>query len=558
MTCRHIQLVALVGLAACGGSSISEVRYANRPVAWRVNDRVDTPTQPVRRPFVLKTYNFMALIQEAAERNLSLPTPERAHNINALDEVPDSTWFINRIGHRELSPEQIARGGSDDQGPEAYKPWKVTGTKLGGTAVGLNIEDSRGVVYILKFDEKGIPEVETGAAVVASRLLWAAGYNVPEERIVHFVPEDLYVAKDAIIADIYGKDKPMTRADLDKQLALVNRVGQEPIRALASRFLPGEPLGGHSHTGVRIDDPNDRVPHQHRRDLRGLQPIAAWIGHNDIKEDNSLDVWIQDPDDPKRHYVIHYLLDFGKALGGFAHIGKKDAMGFSHFIDWGMAARSLVTVGLWPRPWDGVRGPDIPGVGLFEADNFEPDTFATNVPYTPFYYLDKFDGFWGAKIVMRFTRAQIRAAVEQGEYSDPRAAPYLVNTLIARQRKIGRYWFGKVNPVSGFELVPRDGASSLCFSDLVTHYQLGGYRQVGFRAHAYDFDGELLDWSAEALSDRRGRACLPAIEPGPSHDGYVIIAVDRTFGPGARGTIYIHLAAHPTSGQLRIIGIRRT
>ena len=65
-----------------------------------------------------------------------------------------------------MRPEQIARGGSDDDGPEAYKPWKVTGTKLGGTAVGLNIEDSRGVVYILKFDDPGVPEVETGAAVV--------------------------------------------------------------------------------------------------------------------------------------------------------------------------------------------------------------------------------------------------------------------------------------------------------------------------------------------------------------------------------------------------------
>ncbi len=34
----------------------------------------------------------------------------RALNVNTVDEVPDSSWFTNRIGRRELSLDEIVRG----------------------------------------------------------------------------------------------------------------------------------------------------------------------------------------------------------------------------------------------------------------------------------------------------------------------------------------------------------------------------------------------------------------------------------------------------------------
>src|SRR5262245_47852313 len=37
-------------------------------------------------------------------------SPIRAVNVNTLDEVPDSSWFTNRIGIRDLSIAEISRG----------------------------------------------------------------------------------------------------------------------------------------------------------------------------------------------------------------------------------------------------------------------------------------------------------------------------------------------------------------------------------------------------------------------------------------------------------------
>jgi hypothetical protein len=37
-------------------------------------------------------------------------TDVRAMNLNTVDEVPDSSWFTNRIGHHALTVDDIAEG----------------------------------------------------------------------------------------------------------------------------------------------------------------------------------------------------------------------------------------------------------------------------------------------------------------------------------------------------------------------------------------------------------------------------------------------------------------
>ena len=54
------------------------------------------------------------------------PAPDvRARNINTIDEVPDSSWFTNRILARPVSLEEAARGPLTGTGPAAGT-WTVT------------------------------------------------------------------------------------------------------------------------------------------------------------------------------------------------------------------------------------------------------------------------------------------------------------------------------------------------------------------------------------------------------------------------------------------------
>src|SRR5262249_30552687 len=53
-----------------------------------------------------------------------LPAGSRAENVNTIDEVPDSSWFTNRILTRSLSAEEVMRGAASSGGP-VPGPWVV-------------------------------------------------------------------------------------------------------------------------------------------------------------------------------------------------------------------------------------------------------------------------------------------------------------------------------------------------------------------------------------------------------------------------------------------------
>src|SRR6187200_1202911 len=46
------------------------------------------------------------------------PSGLRAMNINTIDEVPDSSWFTNRIGTRAMSLEELIVGANVGQPPD--------------------------------------------------------------------------------------------------------------------------------------------------------------------------------------------------------------------------------------------------------------------------------------------------------------------------------------------------------------------------------------------------------------------------------------------------------
>ena len=57
----------------------------------------------------------------------------------------------------------------------------------------------------------------------------------------------------------------ITEEDIDKVLGKAMRLKNGLLRASASRFVPGRPIGPFKYEGTRSDDPNDVIDHQDRR-----------------------------------------------------------------------------------------------------------------------------------------------------------------------------------------------------------------------------------------------------------------------------------------------------
>jgi hypothetical protein len=551
--------IAILAVAGCASSSaLTEVRFHNAPAVQVVDDRHHVAKPPAVDDPLLPVYYYDGYFQRRISRALELRRPERARGVNAFDEVPDSTWFTNRIGVREVSLDEIRSGPVIIGSPEPHRPFTIRSRKSGGRSLGFAITDARGEEFLLKFDRLGAPEMETAAEVIVGRLLWACGYNVPETHVVHLDASDLRLAPDATTKDELGHKQPLTQRDLDALLTKIERTPDGRIRAMASHVIDGKAIGGHPGEGVRRDDPNDLIPHELRRDLRGTYALFAWLDHNDVKQHNSLDLWIKDPTDPTRHYVKHYLLDFGKTLGVTAAVSGDLRQAYEYVVDLRAIVRSLVSGGLRQRLWEERAVPTLRGVGMFDAQAFDPAAWKPLSPaYTPFLLADRFDHFWGAKLAMRFSREQLHAAVETARLSDPRAVEYLTDTLVARQRATARHWFSRVNPLDQFAVSANGAGTTLCFEDLLLVYDLQPVAQVSrYAITTHDRHGRRLAARHEVVAGPGGRACTQPLALATDGDGYTIVRVE-TQRPGFTGATDVHVARDPGTPGFRVVGIWR-
>jgi hypothetical protein len=362
-----------------------------------------------------------------------------AANVGEDDQVRlPSTWWQPRLGFRPVSIGQMLAGPGPATGPAAGK-WRVVKAKSLGVSEGFQIKDATGTRFAIKFDPIAYPELTTSADVIGSHIYWAAGYNVPDNVIVHFRREDLEIAPDANVDDPLKGRIPMTGAFIDTLLSRVHRAADGGYRAVASRFIAGKPLGEFKYSGRRKDDPEDLIPHELRRELRGLWTINSWVHHDDCASRNTLDLWVTDGG---RSFVRHHLIDFNGILGAASIDKHSYRSGFEYLLDYGVAFKNTVTAGLLPGRWESSVDPEMPSVGFYDAKTFDPAGWRPFLPNPAFDERTLRDIRWGAKIVAGFSDELIRAAVEQGELSDRRAEDYLVRTMIERRDIIVRRWLG--------------------------------------------------------------------------------------------------------------------
>jgi hypothetical protein len=380
-------------------------------------------------------------------------TPEvRAQNLNTVDEVPDSSWFTNRLGVTPVSVEDVVKGPGSGVGPTSYG-WTVLSAKSDGVMPGFTIRDAAGAIWFLKFDPPGYPAMATGTEVVVARLFWALGYNVPDTHLATLRPDQLAIDGAARITPPSGRRRAFARADIERLLRRAHRNADGTYRVMASRALPGRLVGPFRFYGVRSDDPNDVVPHEHRRELRGYGTFSAWVNHVDSKSINTMDTFVEHEG---RQTVRHHLLDFGSTLGSAGVYPREPFEGTEYLVEGRKTLAGILSFGFYIKDWRSVPLYRARSVGAFPIDTrtWDPERWKARYPNAAFRAARLDDKFWAARRLQAFDDDLLAAAVRVGAFDDPRSEDRLTAFLIGRRNAIVRRYLAAVNPVVDLRLGP--------------------------------------------------------------------------------------------------------
>jgi len=575
-------VLAAVALSSTLASCATTPRYPLRAPLWRDTDleplnlacHADPKPpkeNPAHRVCAPEMYDS-SFAWDAADNLVFRPISKlfaidpggEAVNVNSVDEVPDSSWFVNRIGARPMSNDEIAVGycGTNVLDPDAADgAWTIDQGKVNGANPGFRVNIKGLGKFLLKSDPPQQPERATGATSIATRFYYAAGWWAPCDSVVYFRPSILSLKSGLTVTDNSGVSRPFDKAALDKLLAGASHRG-DLVRMVASRWLPGRTIGPFKYEGRRKDDPADVINHEDRRDLRGARLIAAWLGHFDSREQNTMSTWMaeneKDPDSSPG-YVRHWIIDIGDVFGSeWDWDGISKRLNYAYYFDFGYVTEDFLTLGIQTRPWDRAeRSPDGKIFGFFRSNDFDPEMWRGGYPNPSFNRMTERDAAWAARIIARFTPENVESVVRVGDYTDPRHTPFLVNHLLARQHRILERYFAKLSPVTDLSV---DG-TMLCGVDLARKtvtYPADQFRYSAAVLSGSDFQDQT---AAAAIPSEAGRICFAlshvAANGGVQDDAASrYIRVDISNGK-ALAPLHVYLYDLGTQRGFRLVGIER-
>ena len=545
---RRLALAAVaLAIGTIGLVSSAEPRFFPDDPLW-VDDDTALDASKVVPIEDLNSYDFTVnTFTEPGEKR-----DVRAMNVNTVDEVPDSSWFTNRIGRRELSIEEIVRG-PDTRPSVSLDNWIISGGKPVGLQPGFRMSDpsDNNHLYQIELDPLSNPEMATGAEIIGTAFYHAMGYNTVDVYVAEFDPAKMVIAPTAKVFDpLIGERRALTRYDIDKLLRESERLPNGRYRVLASRFAAGKPVGNFRYYGLRPDDPNDIVPHEHRRELRGNRVFAAWLNHDDSRGVNSLAMLISESG---RNYVKRYMFDFGSIMGSGTVFAQRHRAGNEYILEWKPGWLTLATLGLYTRPWMHYSYPDVPAsVGRFEGDAFDPLRWKPEYPNQAFENMRADDAFWAARIVSRFSNEAIRAVVGKARYSDQRATDYITETLIKRRDKVVRAWLVGVNPI----VDPAITGGELTFANAAVDAKVapaaGGYRAVWSTFdNATQESKQIAETSASST-----RMALPSGLPA-TPGSFIRVAIEATGGAHPSWSAPVHAYFRRSGEGWSLVGFER-
>ena len=505
---KRVAALPLWALVAAIGLQVTTAQTPESPVRFRAGD-----PKMIDRDDAVDASGFAELeLSEAfdlLENQFASPgdrTPMRAQNVNTIDEVPDSSWFTNRLGFRELPIGEIVRGANTFE-PRDTGEWNtwviVAGKGPGGFQPGFRAEHSGdpGQLYQLEVDPKGHPRLSTGAEFIGTLIYHALGYFVEDFYLIKVHPYNITISEKATIRDASG-ERRFTAHDLHNILRVAATDSEGRVYMSAARF-EGKDAGHFKYYGTRPDDPNDIYPHEHRRELRANRVFAAWLAHDDSRAINTRNIKVEAGG---RAYVRHYMHDFGAILGSSTRFPEPAVSNHEHYIEKRTSLLELFTLGLYTPRYLRVKEPrDVPAsVGRYESASFDPERWKANYPNSAFDNMQADDAFWGARLVSRFSNEAIQAIVERAGYDDPDAVQYLVRTLIHRRDIVARTWLNRVNPIVA-PFLSASGALTFTNAAVAARVATGGAYTIAWSS----FDnatGVSARVAVEKQSDTKGNA----------------------------------------------------
>ena len=542
------------------GCASTAARFPLRAPLTRDDDQTPFAKAPEEyySPFAWDGANYMVF--QPVSRFFAMDPAGPATNVNAFDEVPNSSWFENRLGSRPMTADEMSRGPCSDKtlDPNAADgSWLIDKGKDNGANPGFRVNIAGVGKFMLKTDPETEPDRATGATAIATRIYHAAGYYAPCDSVVYFRPALLKLKPGLTSTDNQGTTKPFDQATLSRILRQASHKNGL-VRMVASAWLPGKPIGPFRYEGIRRDDPNDAVPHEDRRELRGARLLAAWLNHFDSREQNTLDVFLPLDKNNKSGpgFVRHYIIDLGDCFGSQWTVDAiSRRLGTSYVFDAGHVAEDFVTLGARRRPWERVR---LTGgiFGYFSARDFDPESWRGEYPNPAFMRMTEQDGAWMARILTAFSDPLVRAAIDVGKY-DAASAEYLTQTLIARRQAVLRRYLNRLSPLAHVTT----SQQGVCAIDLAR--QAGVVPNEGLSFRAYLYRGRQLEPGpkprfrnvpAPEVCLDLAHATLPASLPESAPERYVVLDIGNGYAPGP---LRLHLYDLGERGGFRLVGIER-
>ena len=199
------KVVLIIAVTTFIGGLISFAQTRHSEVLWLDFDMKNIP-EPKERQSGYYDYFFKGQVIEGAKRRLDVPrwlrlatgNPEQAANVNALDEVPDSSWYTNRHHIRHMDTAALQRGPNTGKPPDLTSA-VITKAKTEGVSPGMLVTDATGQAYLIKFDDFNYPNLQSGAEVISTKILYAAGYNVPENYVAYMDASKLNIDRKSVV-----------------------------------------------------------------------------------------------------------------------------------------------------------------------------------------------------------------------------------------------------------------------------------------------------------------------------------------------------------------------